>query len=78
VWGGPQPGVANQLGCKTEFAMSLPAPATQGANEDDFDVKAESVTVGFDYNFGSAMLAASAGYDHYGTTMASCPAVTSP
>jgi Autotransporter beta-domain len=37
----------------------------QGGNEDGFDFRAESVTAGIDYNFGSAVLGASAGYDHY-------------
>ncbi len=35
------------------------------ANEDPFDFHAASVTGGIDYNFGSAVLGASVGYDNY-------------
>jgi uncharacterized protein YhjY with autotransporter beta-barrel domain len=38
---------------------------SQSTNEDPFDFHAQSVTAGVDYNFGSAVLGASAGYDHY-------------
>ena len=38
---------------------------SQSTNEDPFDFNAQSVTAGIDYNFGSAVLGASAGYDHY-------------
>jgi outer membrane lipase/esterase len=37
----------------------------ESTNEDPFDFHAESITAGVDYNFGSAVLGASAGYDHY-------------
>ena len=37
----------------------------QSTNEDPFDFHAQSITAGIDYNFGSAVLGASAGYDHY-------------
>jgi outer membrane lipase/esterase len=37
----------------------------QSTNEDPFDFRAQSVTAGIDYNFGKAVLGASAGYDHY-------------
>ena len=40
----------------------------QTAAEDGFDFKAESFTAGIDYNFGSAVLGGSIGYDHYKAT----------
>ena len=36
-----------------------------GVNEDGFDFDAASVTIGVDYNFGSAVAGASVGYDSY-------------
>jgi outer membrane autotransporter protein len=38
---------------------------SQSTNEDPFDFRSQSVTAGIDYNFGSAVIGASAGYDHY-------------
>jgi outer membrane autotransporter protein len=57
-------GFGNHWGWFTQASANF-GNRDQSTNEDAFDFRAQSVTAGIDYNFGSAVLGGSVGYDHY-------------
>jgi uncharacterized protein YhjY with autotransporter beta-barrel domain len=57
-------GVERKFGWFTEGSYNF-GDHDQTTSEDGFDFDSASGTIGFDYNFGNAVLGASAGYDRY-------------
>jgi uncharacterized protein YhjY with autotransporter beta-barrel domain len=62
--GGGGGGVERKFGWFTEGSYNF-GDHDQTTSEDGFDFDSASGTIGFDYNFGNAVLGASAGYDKY-------------